>query len=144
MKQFNQIIIFAFITILPATVFCQRDTIKQTESELIIFDGHPIPEYPGGFEALLKFVKSRAVLPKEFDTCNIAEKVFIKFIVDTVGSIINPKVLRGINPRLDSVALNIVTSMPKWIPATQNGKPVTSEFMLPIKFSFEKKEKKKK
>jgi len=34
--------------------------------------------------------------------------------------------------------------MPKWIPATQNGKPVTSEFMLPIKFSFEKKEKKKK
>ena len=144
MKQFNQIIILTFIATLPATVFCQRDTIKKTESEFIIFDEHPIPDYPGGIEALLEFVNSMAVLHKGFDTCNIAGKVFIKFIVDTTGLIINPKILRGINPRLDSIAINIVNSMPKWIPAKQNGKPVSSEYILPIKYSLENKGKKKK
>jgi hypothetical protein len=140
MKEFNRIILLIIIANLSIIGFCQHDTIKKSETELI-FDVDNTPEYPGGSEALTEFISSKAIYPKEYCDRNIQGKVFIQFIIDTSGLVTNPKVLRGIDPTLDSISISIVNSMPKWKAATQEGKPVNFKFLLPLKYSCEKKEK---
>jgi len=113
----------------------------KSECELILACENT-PVFPGGVNALNKFISSSAKYPKElYDRC-IEGKVFIQFIIDTTGAIIKPEVIRGIDPKLDSIAISIVRAMPKWEPAIQNGKPVSMKFVLPIKYSFENKNQK--
>jgi TonB family protein len=140
MKLFTQIKLLVIVVNLPLLGYCQQDSIKKSESELIFWIENP-PEYPGGLNALIEFVNSKAIFPEEFDNVNVEGKIFIKFMIDSTGLVINPKVLRGLNPKLDSIALVIVKSMPKWKPATQKGKPISIEYMLPVKFSYKKKNK---
>ena len=97
------------------------------------------PEFPGGEEARINYLKSNVQLPKNWNPDSIAGKVYIQFIVETNGNITNPKILRGLDPVLDSIALKAVRNMPKWIPAKQKGKPVACIFNLPNKIGTDSK-----
>jgi len=60
--------------------------------------------------------------------------VHVKFIVDENGEIIDPKVLRSVDPVLDAEALRVFEDAPKWTPGKQRGKNVKVEMAIPIKF----------
>jgi protein TonB len=60
--------------------------------------------------------------------------VYVACIIETNGSVTNVKILRGVEKSLDAEALRVVASMPKWIPALQNGHAVRQLYNLPIKF----------
>jgi len=102
------------------------------------------PTFPGGEKALFNFINSNKIYPANWCVDSIDGSVFVSFIVDSSGSILNPKVVRGLNPTLDSIALTIIRKMPKWSPGKQRNKPVAVQFNLPIKFGIENKESKHK
>ncbi|MBP9767884.1 MAG: energy transducer TonB, partial [Bacteroides sp.] len=52
------------------------------------------------------------------------------------GSISNIRVTKSVDPYLDKEAVRVVKSMPRWIPGTQDGKPVNVEYTLPITFKL--------
>ena len=47
--------------------------------------------------------------------------MLIMFIVDKEGKIIDPVVMKGINPAINEEALRVIKLMPDWKPATNGG-----------------------
>lgn len=66
---------------------------------------------------------------------NIVGRVFVRFVVETDGTLSNLEILRGIAPSLDNEAINLIKNMPLWIPGECNGKKVPAYVTLPIDFS---------
>lgn len=96
-----------------------------------------MPEYPGGFEALLQFLKDNLYFPPSAKEANIQGTVYVQFIVEIDGSLTHVEIKKGVDPDLDAEAVRVVKLMPKWIPGEQAGKKVRVKFTLPIKFRLQ-------
>lgn len=92
------------------------------------------PQFPGGPDALMAFIKGNIVYPKLCRDAGIQGRVLVQFIVDTDGSIVEPQIVKKVDPYLDREALNVISIMPKWVPAEKNGQKVRARYTLPIIF----------
>ena len=93
-----------------------------------------LPEYPGGMNELMKFLQQEVKYPKEAQEKGLQGRVIVQFIVKKDGSIIEPKVVKPVDPLLDAEAVRVVSAMPKWNPGKQRGQAVNVRFTLPISF----------
>ena len=116
--------------------FGQKQEIVEQE---LIHVVENMPEYPGGFDALLDFINGNLEYPQEAKDAEIEGKVFVSFIVEKDGSLSSIKLLRGIGYGCDEAAMDVVRKMPKWKPATQRGKPVRMQYQFPVNFKLENK-----
>ncbi len=94
------------------------------------------PEFPGGMEALYKYLAQNIKYPQLARENGITGKVYVTFVVERDGSIANPKVLRDIGGGCGAEAIRVVKSMPKWTPGKQRGKAVRVQFNLPVNFNL--------
>lgn len=92
------------------------------------------PQFPGGMEGLSKFISDSLQYPGVESNGYKRGIVYVTFIVDKDGTVLNPKIMRGVSEELDKEALRLVTIMPKWIPARYNNKAVRSKYTLPVHF----------
>jgi protein TonB len=92
------------------------------------------PEFPGGAEALVKFILDNIEYPDIPKKENVQGKVGIEFIINEKGEVTNAKVVRSVDPYLDAEALRVINSMPLWTPGKMGGRPVKVKMGLPIKF----------
>ncbi len=90
-----------------------------------------MPEFNGGMNALMQYLSHNIRYPEEKD---IQGRVLVSFVVGKDGSISNAQVVKSVHPSFDAEALRIINNMPKWIPGTQNGKPVNVKYVVPINF----------
>lgn len=95
------------------------------------------PEFPGGEEALMRFLQNNIKYPDMARKQDVQGRVVIRFIVDAEGKINEVKLFRGIGFGCDEEALRVVKMMPAWKPGRNDGKPVSVYFDLPIHFSLE-------
>ena len=102
------------------------------------------PEYPGGEEARMKFLIENIKYPELAVKNNVRGKVFVSFNVELDGSVTQIKVLRGIGSGCDEEAVRVIKMMPEWIPGELKGKPIVTNFVIPIKFDLETKKNEKK
>ena len=105
-------------------------TLSQTADSLFVDDEQPA-SFPGGQEALLAFLDQSVRYPEGYESC-AQGRVVVRFTIDVDGSIVDPKVIRSLDPPLDKEALRVVGLMPKWIPAKEKGKSKKSIYNLPI------------
>lgn len=110
----------------------QTDTI----SEPVFFSVEQMPEFPGGDEALFKFMQKNVSYPAEARKKNIQGVVPITFIIDKNGYVTHIKVIRSIHPLLDSAAVAAIQKMPQWKPGYQKGKAVDVLFNIPVRFTL--------
>lgn len=103
---------------------------NQLQDELKSID--QMPEFPGGQDSLLKFIRKNFKYPANYKTESSNKKIDVNFIVDKDGKIKKAKIIKGINSELDKEALRLVNSMPKWKAGLNNGNPVSVNFELPI------------
>lgn len=94
------------------------------------------PEFPGGTAALMKWLSTNVRYPEVAIENNIQGRVIVSFVVEKDGSTTDVKVVRGVDPALDKEAIRLASSMPKWSPGKQRGKPVRSRFTLPVAFQL--------
>ncbi len=94
------------------------------------------PEFPGGFETLIKYLADNVRYPDEALKDAIEGKVIVRFDINKDGSISNIIIVRSLQPLLDAEAVRVISSMPHWKPATQRGKPIRVVFTLPVNFSL--------
>lgn len=92
--------------------------------------------FPGGDEKMYQFLARYIRYPEDAVLNNIEGTVIVQFKVNSDGSISDGKVVRGIYPSLDEEALRVISKLPKFEPATDNGRPVASWYTLPISFRF--------
>ncbi len=60
--------------------------------------------------------------------------VVVQFVISETGKMENPVVLKHVSRECDAEALRVVSLMPDWIPAREDGLPVASYYILPIRF----------
>ena len=129
-------ILAAFITALltPSAMYSQvADTDSTDCEEFITYE--TMPEFPGGTNALLKFLADNIKYPNT-DAC-VQGRVIVEFIVNKDGSLSDFRVVKSLAPEFDKEALRVLKLMPKWIPGMQLGKPVRVKFTVPVKFRLE-------
>lgn len=93
-----------------------------------------MPQFPGGDKALIEFIKNELKYPPEAMKNGEQGRVVVQFTVDTLGNVVNPKVLKSVSPSLDREALRIVSKMPKWTPGKLAGKVVNVKYCIPVIF----------
>jgi len=96
-----------------------------------------MPQYPGGPQALFKFLSENVHYPAEAEKAGIQGRVIATFVVEKDGSISQPTVVKSVNPLLDAEAIRVISAMPNWIPGKQNGKVVRVKYTVPLSFNLD-------
>jgi len=114
----------------PATSPPIIETVYNVAEEMPLFDGKPAEE---GFR---EYVRKNLNYPslQAQDGNGIAWPIIVEFIIDKGGSLINAKILRGVDPLLDIEALRVINSSPKWTPGKQDDKTVNVRIVWPVLF----------
>jgi protein TonB len=128
------------IAILALTLFSLNASGQKTDTGMK--DGayqkvDVMPVFPGGDEALLKFISDSTHYPKDAKEKGIQGKVITRFMVTKDGSVSDVSILRTVSPSLDNEAIRVVKLLPKFTPGKLNGKKVPVWFTVPISYKLE-------
>lgn len=96
-----------------------------------------MPEFPGGQQAMFKYLAENVKYPKVAQEKGIQGRVICQFIVGKEGKVRDVKVIRSVDPELDAEAIRVIRVMPVWTPGEQRGKKVSVQFVLPISFKLD-------
>jgi TonB family protein len=100
------------------------------------------PTFNGGDAGeFSKWVNENLKYPKAAYEAGIQGRVVLQFTVEKDGKIGDVKVLRGVNPELDSEAVRVVSSSPDWTPGYVKGEPVRVTYTFPLIFQLKDKKK---
>lgn len=105
--------------------------VEQGEVYKVVED---FPRFPEG--NVQQYIAWNLHYPEKALKDKVEGKVFVQFVIDTTGKVVEPKVIRGVSPELDAEALRVVSEMPAWKPGMQRGKPVRVSFTLPVIFKL--------
>jgi len=103
------------------------------DSTHYIFVSEPMPDFPGGFAEMTKFIQENLKYPR--DSGAIHGKVYIEFVVNENGSLSDFHVIKGLADSFDNCALQTVKKMPDWVPAKRDNKPIRTKIVIPIAFN---------
>lgn len=119
----------------PITFRLKSPVVETKEETLTVVD--VMPQYPGGDHELLKFIAQSIKYPTDAQEAGVQGRVICSFVVDKKGNIVEPKIIRGIDPSLDAEALRVIGMMPRWTPGRQDGKAVRVLYTVPITFRLQ-------
>lgn len=120
-----------------STASIGRKTQHTAKSESLP-DPEIAAEYPGGMDQLMRYLAYNIRYPEGAHNEGRQGKVIVGFIVQADGRVTNVEVEESTWPELDEEAKRVVSSMPKWTPATTDGKAVPSRYTIPINFRLQR------
>jgi TonB family protein len=94
------------------------------------------PQYPGGNEAMIKFMTENLRYPESARKEGQEGVVYVQFTVTADGKISDVNLKKGVEATLDAEAKRVVSMMPDWIPGQHDGKAVDMEMVLPVNFKL--------
>ena len=111
---------------------------EQPEEQTIFEVVEQMPEFPnGGMAGLMQYLSKNIKYPTIAQENGTQGRVTVQFVVNRDGSIVDAKVLRGVDPYLDKEAIRVISSMPKWKPGMQRGKAVRVKYTVPVMFRLQ-------
>ncbi len=112
--------------------------VEEEEEEVIFMVVETMPEFPGGQQALFKYLSENVKYPVIAQENGIQGRVICQFVVNKDGAIVDVEVVRsGGDPSLDKEAVRVIKSMPKWNPGKQRGKAVRVKYTVPVNFRLQ-------
>lgn len=143
MKKINIILLFAF-SIFYTSLFAQADNVIVHADQMPYFSG--CKKYKNGTEKkrkcsnefLVAFLSNHLEYPDSAKAMEIEGTVYVSFIIDEEGRVIEPSIIRDIGNGCGEAAIAVVKKMPNWQPGMNNGKPVKVKLNLPIQFYLKK------
>ena len=120
--------------------FAQQKPVEKVDSDGVYLMPDQLPEFPGGIQAMMKFLSTNIKYPVEAQKKGISGRVIVQFVIMEDGILDQAKVIRGVDPLLDEEALRVVKSMPKWKPGMDRGEAVKVRFTAPIMFNLSRKD----
>lgn len=94
------------------------------------------PEYPGGTDALMEYVKENIIYPADALNGGVQGCVIVQFTVNPDGSTSDFKIIRSVFPSLDKEAIRVLSQTGKWKPGRQRGRCIPVEFQVPVTFKL--------
>ena len=112
--------------------------VEEEEEEVVFVVVESMPEFPGGQQALFKYLSENVKYPVIAQENGIQGRVICQFVVNKDGSIVDVEVVRsGGDASLDKEAIRVIKSMPKWKPGKQRGKAVRVKYTVPVNFKLQ-------
>jgi protein TonB len=112
--------------------------VQEAEPEPQIFVVvEEMPMFPGGDAALLKYLRENANYPEIAKENNIQGRVIVNFCVTPTGGVSKISILKSVDPELDAEAMRVVSTLPKFKPGKQGGKPVPVWYQAFINFKLQ-------
>jgi len=107
----------------------QRNRIAKRRSVTEVF-----PQFPGGADALRKYIKDNLIFPEESAKNNVQGKVEVNFVVTKTGAIEKVIVMTSLDKYCDAEAIRLIKNMPKWIPGKVNEVPTDMHRVIAVDF----------
>ena len=112
--------------------------VEEEEEEVVFVVVESMPEFPGGQQALFKYLAENVKYPVIAQENGIQGRVICQFVVNKDGKIVDVEVVRsGGDPSLDKEAVRVIKSMPNWKAGKQRGKAVRVKYTLPVNFKLQ-------
>ena len=112
----------------PEIIFSPKADNGEEDVFMIV---EQMPELIGGLTSIQKHIKYPHIAKK----AGIEGRVFIQFVVDTNGNVVDPVVVRGIGGGCDEEAVRAV-SQAKFKPGKQRGQTVKVKMSVPVTFKL--------
>lgn len=113
-------------------------SMRSRYTEPIYTIADEMPEFPGGINALLDYIKNAIRYPQKCREANIEGRTYVIFVVTSKGRITDVRVQKSSgNKRLDKEALRVVRKMPKMKPAKLDGENVSVMLTVPVTFKLD-------
>lgn len=109
----------------------------EVEEEEVYIIVEQMPGFPGGEEALLKYISDHIEYPTMAVERGIEGRVTVRFVVNKDGYVQDVTVIRGVHELLDKEAVRVIQSLPRWNPGKQNGVTVAVYYNVPVNFTLQ-------
>ena len=109
----------------------------EVEEEEVYIIVEQMPGFPGGEEALLKYISDHIEYPTMAVERGIEGRVTVRFVVNKDGYVQDVTVIRGVHELLDKEAVRVIQSLPRWNPGKQNGLAVAVYYNVPVNFTLQ-------
>jgi len=119
-----------FVLLVLFIIFSCGVFTQQKDDQGIYLTAEKMPAIKGGMAAIGKKVQ----YPRIAKEMGIQGVVYVGFIVDTEGKVIEPKILKSLAKPLDEEALRVITKEVQFTPGYHQGKAVPVRMVLPIRF----------
>ena len=121
----------------------RMDTIEKAAEDVEIFGmAEEMPSFPGGEAKLVEYIAKNLNYPQEAIEKGIEGRVFVGFVIDVDGSVVDVEVKRGIGYGCDEEAVRVIKSLPKWKPGKILGELQRVSYMIPVTFKLQVEKKK--
>ncbi|HVZ98506.1 MAG TPA: TonB family protein [Chitinophagaceae bacterium] len=95
-----------------------------------------MPQYPGGINALLDFLKKNLKAPEDIEEGDVIS-VKVRFVVNYDGTPEGFHVIQSGGAAFDNEVISVLKKMPLWIPGRSDGENVSVYYTVPVKFTNE-------
>lgn len=89
------------------------------------------PSPKNGINSFYSYVAKSMYIPTEARN-KVSGKIYLSFVVDKDGTLVEPKILKGVGYGLDESAIRLINEAKKWNPGVRRGIPVRVLYSLPI------------
>jgi protein TonB len=110
-------------------------TQPMTEKEVVRDHADIMPEFPGGREALQRFLSRNLKMPREDLEPGSSISTLVRFVVDKDGRVAGIELEKSGGRDFDNEVIRVIKKMPTWVPGKQNGRNVAVYFKLPVIFT---------
>ena len=93
-----------------------------------------MPQFPGGIEALKRFLVRNLRMPEGDMEAGMKVNTLVRFVVDKDGTVTGILFEKSGGKDFDKEVERVMHKMPTWIPGKQNGRNVAVYFHLPVIF----------
>lgn len=109
----------------PAKVIIDINTPTET-AEIM-------PSYPGGMNALIKFLQRNLTNPREMEEGE-AVSVKMRFVVGYDGKLKSFETVEDGGEEFNKEVIRVLKKMPEWVPGKSKGQNVSVYYTIPVKF----------
>ncbi len=114
------------------------DEAETDEAEVFVLV-EQMPKFQGGDQKdFIEYIQKHIIYPDKAKENGICGKVFVQFVINEKGELVDIKIIRNIDPLLDNEVIRVLKQSPNWTPGKQRGKPVKTTMTIPIEFKITK------
>ena len=113
-----------------------KPSLNQKDKDGIYMLADKMPQFPGGDNALFKYISQHLRYPSIPKSYGIEGTVIVGFVVNNIGKVEKVTVLSGVDPYLNYEAKRVIKSLPDFIPGQMKDKNVPVYYSIPITFNL--------
>ncbi|OOV19766.1 energy transducer TonB [Flavobacterium sp. LM4] len=117
------------IALISFEIKAQKEINSATNDYKNMSELDETPVFPGGIQKFYDFIGANYQTPK---IQGLAGKIYVTFIIEKDGSLVDIRVLRDIGYGTGREAIRVLQNCPKWIPGKYKGEPVRVLYSFPI------------